>query len=115
MDNYKTLNVYRKAQSRGIKIRYITEITEDNIDHCKYFMSIANVKHLPKINGILLVTENEFFSDIGPLSLSPSSQLIYSNCEDVIKQELRIFDELWNEGIAIEERIKQIQKNSIKK
>jgi two-component system, OmpR family, sensor histidine kinase VicK len=110
VDNYKTWNVYRKAQSRGIKIRYITEITEDNIDHCKYLMSIANVKHLPKINGILLVTENEFFSDIGPLSLSPSSQLIYSNCEDVIKQELRIFDELWNEGIAIEERIKQIQK-----
>jgi len=75
-------------------------------------MSIAEVRHLPKINGILLVTDNEFISDIDPLpfSSSSSSQLLYSNFEDVVKQELHIFDRLWDEGITVEERIKQIQK-----
>jgi hypothetical protein len=27
-------------------------------------MSIAEVRHLPKVSGILLVTDKEFFSDI---------------------------------------------------
>jgi signal transduction histidine kinase len=74
-------------------------------------MSIADIRHLPKISGILLVTDNEFFSDIDPLPFSASSsQLMYSNFQDVVKQELHIFDKLWNEGITVEERIKQIQK-----
>ena len=74
-------------------------------------MSISDIRHLPKISGILLVTDNEFFSDIDPLPFSASSsQLMYSNFQDVVKQELHIFDKLWNEGITVEERIKQIQK-----
>ena len=73
-------------------------------------MSISDIRHLPKISGILLVTDNEFFSDIDPLPFSASSQLMYSNFQDVVKQELHIFDKLWNEGIPVEERIKQIQK-----
>jgi two-component system, OmpR family, sensor histidine kinase VicK len=108
--NYEIWNIYKNAQSRGIRLRYITEITEDNIAHCKHLMSIADVRHLPKISGILLVTDNEFFSDIDPLPFSASSPLMYSNFEDVVKQELRIFNRLWNEGITVEERIKQIQK-----
>jgi hypothetical protein len=75
-------------------------------------MSIVEVRHLPKISGILLVTDNEFFSDIGPLPFSASSQLMYSNLEDVVKQELHIFDKLWDKGITIEERIKQIQERN---
>ena len=73
-------------------------------------MSISDIRHLSKISGILLVTDNEFFSDIDPLPFSASSQLLYSNFQDVVKQELHIFDKLWNEGIPVEERIKQIQK-----
>lgn len=107
--DYEIWNIYKNAQSRGIKLRYITEINEDNISHCKHMMSIVDVRHLPKISGILLVTDNEFFSDIGPLPFSASSQLMYSNLEDVVKQELHIFDKLWDKGITIEERIKQIQ------
>jgi hypothetical protein len=72
-------------------------------------MSVADVRHLPKINGILLVTDNEFFCDIDPLPFSASSQLMYSNSEDVVKQELYIFSKLWNKGITVEERAKQIQ------
>jgi signal transduction histidine kinase len=78
-------------------------------------MSIADIRHLPKISGILLVTDNEVFSDIDPLPFSASSQLMYSNFEDVVKQELHIFDRLWNQGISVEERIKQIQKRKDQK
>ncbi|HYY71847.1 MAG TPA: hypothetical protein VE595_05495, partial [Nitrososphaeraceae archaeon] len=108
--NYEIWNAYKNAQSRGIRLRYITEITEDNIAQCKHLMSISDIRHLPKISGILLVSDNEFFSDIDPLPFSASSQLIYSNFQDVVKQELHVFDKLWNEGITVEERIKQIQK-----
>ena len=107
--DYEICNTYKNAQSRGVKLRCITEITEDNMAQCKHLMSVADVRHLPKINGILLVTDNEFFCDIDPLPFSASSQLMYSNLEDVVKQELYVFDKLWNKSITIEERVKQIQ------
>ncbi|HEX6672098.1 MAG TPA: HAMP domain-containing sensor histidine kinase [Nitrososphaeraceae archaeon] len=107
--NFEIQNSRRNAQSRGVKLRCITEINEDNIEQYKQLMSTAEVRHLPNINGILLVTEKEFFNDIDPLPFSSSSQLLYSYLEDVVKQHLDKFESLWNNAITVEERIQQIE------
>jgi signal transduction histidine kinase len=72
-------------------------------------MSIAEVRHLPKVSGILLVTDKEFFSDIDPLSFSSSSQLLYSCMEEIVKQQLDTFESLWNNAVSGEERIRQME------
>ena len=34
------------AKARGVKLRYITEITTENFSYCKELIKIANVRHL---------------------------------------------------------------------
>ncbi len=76
-------------------------------------MSIAEVKHLPKVIGILLVTDKEFFSDIDPLPFSSSSQLLYSCMEEVVKQQLDIFESLWNKAVSGEKKIAELEKGIV--
>ena len=76
-------------------------------------MSIAEVRHLPKVIGILLVTDKEFFSDIDPLPFSSSSQLLYSGMEEVVKQQLDIFESVWNKSVSGEKKIAEVEKDIV--
>ena len=78
-------------------------------------MSIAEVRHLPKVIGILLVTEKELFSDIDPLPFSSSSKLLYSYLEEVVKQHLDIFESLWNKAVSGKKKIAEIEKGIVSK
>ena len=40
------------AKDRDVKLRYITEITTENIPHCRELMKISEVRHLDGIKGI---------------------------------------------------------------
>ena len=50
----------KKAYSRGIKIRYISEITPNNINYCKELMKMAEVRHLDNSKGGMAVSETEY-------------------------------------------------------
>ena len=78
-------------------------------------MSIAEVRHLPKVSGILLVTDKEFFSDIDPLPFSSSSQLLYSCMEEVVKKQLDTFESIWNEAVSGEKKIAELEKGTVSK
>ena len=49
------VDVFRKAlinlKNRGVKYRYITTITKDNISYCKESMKISELRHLDDIKG----------------------------------------------------------------
>ncbi|MDW3611964.1 MAG: hypothetical protein QOK90_07550, partial [Nitrososphaeraceae archaeon] len=78
-------------------------------------MSIAEVRHLPKVSGILLVTDKEFFSDIDPLPFSSSSQLLYSCLEEVVKKQLDTFESIWNKAVSGEKKIAELEKGTVSK
>jgi two-component system, OmpR family, sensor histidine kinase VicK len=45
------------ARNRGVKLRYLTEITDANISYCKELMSIVDeVRHLDGIKGNFLMS-----------------------------------------------------------
>ena len=54
VENYREFLAELKA--RGIKIRYLTEITEDNLSYCKELMDlVSELRHLEAIKGIFYV------------------------------------------------------------
>ena len=58
-DVYK--NNYIGAKRRGAKIRFITEITKDNIHYCKELMEIVDeFRHLEGFTGGIAVSESEY-------------------------------------------------------
>jgi len=51
------------AKKRGIKLRYLTEITKDNISFCKQLVSLVDeLRHLDGIKGNFMVSESEYLA-----------------------------------------------------
>jgi two-component system, OmpR family, sensor histidine kinase VicK len=99
------------AKGRSVVLRYITEITKDNISYCKQLMTIVDeLRHLEGIKGNFMLSETEY---IAPIILFEkgkiASQIIYSNQKEIVDQHQYIFDALWNKAVSAEQRIKVIE------
>lgn len=49
--NHPVSKTYLDMNNRGVKIRFISEITKDNLGYCKALMKIAEVRHLDEVKG----------------------------------------------------------------
>jgi len=107
---------FLEAKSQGIKLRYLTEITNDNIDHCKKLMKIVDeFRHLDGIKANFMINEREYLApailyDEGKIA----SQIIYSNVKEVLEQQQYIFDTFWSKAIPAEQRIREVEEGAVR-
>jgi two-component system, OmpR family, sensor histidine kinase VicK len=110
-----TIDSIKKAlldakERRGIIIRFVTEITSDNIPYCKEIMKIGKVRHLDGVKGNFGISDTEYISTASPIGSEPIiSHLIYSNVREDLLQQHYTFDILWNTAIPAERRIREIE------
>ena len=99
------------AKSRGLRIRYLTEITPANVSFCKELMSIVDeLRHLDGIKGNFMISQSEYCApSILYRKAGIAPQIIYSNIREVIEHQQYIFDTFWSKGIAAEKKIKEIE------
>ena len=51
------------SKTRGVKLRYVTEVTKDNINYCKELLKIINeLRHIDGIKGNFYISETEYIS-----------------------------------------------------
>jgi hypothetical protein len=104
---------FLEAKRKGIKLRYVTEITEYNVVHCKELIKIVDeLRHLEGVRGNFYVNETEY---IAPATLhqkgKPASQIIYSNVKEIVEHHKHyVFDTLWSRAIPANQRIQEIDK-----
>ncbi|MGB8934822.1 MAG: hypothetical protein WCC17_06930 [Candidatus Nitrosopolaris sp.] len=101
------------AKRRHVRIRYITEITKDNLDYCKELTSaVDELRHLNGIKGNFYISEQEYAA---PATLhekgKSSDMMIYSNVKEIIEHQQYIFDSFWNTSSSAERKITEIQSN----
>jgi signal transduction histidine kinase len=99
------------AKSRGARLRYLTEITIDNISYCKVLIKIVDeLRHLEGMKANFMISESEY---LAPVLLEEegkiSSQLIYSNVDRIVEQHRYMFETLWSKAIPSEQRIREIE------
>ena len=103
---------FNEARKRGVKIRFVTEITADNIAHCKELIksSVSELRHLDGVKGNFYVSENEYVS---PAAIheegKPASNVVYSNVKEVVEQAQYLFETLWSRSLPADQRIKEIE------
>ena len=52
---------FNDAKERGIKLRYLTEISKDNISFCKELIPLVDeLRHLDGIKGDFMVSESGY-------------------------------------------------------
>src|SRR6185503_1445366 len=102
----------KNAYSRGIKIRYISEITPNNINYCKELMKMAEVRHLDNSKGGMAVSETEYIATAHLQEAKPVQHLIYSNAKEIEEGYDRIETRVFDNWFEIYEKIKSLTKNS---
>lgn len=76
---------FKDANKRGVKIRFITEIDNNNIQYCQEFMKIAELRHIDNAKGGMAVTEKEYIATANLQEAQPVAHLIYSNVMEIIE------------------------------
>jgi two-component system, OmpR family, sensor histidine kinase VicK len=111
------IDVFRNAlidvKKRGIRPRYITTITKDNLSYCKEATKIGELRHLDGIKGNFAVSENEYMASATLQESKLLQQVIYSNVKEVLEQQQYVFDSFWNRYVPAEQKIKEIEKGVI--
>ncbi len=107
---------YLKARSRGVKIRFVTAITKDNIHYCKELSTIVDeFRHLDNIKGSICINDFEFLGSTTWRESQLLNPVIYSNEKEVVEQQQCIFDTLWKKTMPYDQRIMEIEEGIIPK
>ncbi len=107
-DIYK--NNYVKARNRGAKIRFITEVTKDNIEYCKQLSEIVSeLRHLDGVKGSVCVNDTEFLGMTTWRETKLLNPVIYSNEREVIEQQQYIFQMFWKKAEPFLQKIREIE------
>lgn len=104
-------NAFFEAKNRGVRLRYLTEITNDNISYCKELMSIVDdLRHLDGIKGNFMISESEYLAPASSREEKEiASQIIYSSIQEIVEHQQYVFDTLWNKSVSAQKRITEIE------
>jgi two-component system, OmpR family, sensor histidine kinase VicK len=101
---------YIDFKRRGVKIRFITEITKENLPYCKELMQYVELRHIGEIKGNMAVSDTEYVATAKlEGEAKPITQTIYSNVKAIIEQHRYFFENLWLNSITVEQRIREIE------
>jgi two-component system, OmpR family, sensor histidine kinase VicK len=109
-----------EAKARGTRLRFITEITKENVSYTKAFVQSVELRHLDGVKGNFGVSDVEyiaiFATDIRSNGLAESKFIgltiphaIYSNVKEDVQQQQHIFEILWNKATPAAQRIREIE------
>ena len=97
-------------RDRGVKIRFLTEITKENISYCKEYIKIAEVRHFDGVRADFAILDGkEYQSTIIYEESQPVMHLIASSIKSFVDQHQYIFNTLWIGAIPAEQKIKEIE------
>lgn len=110
-DKYELIQApKRAARARGVKLRYITEITKENFPYCKRQLDMVDeLRHLDRIMGNFITSDSEFIASLDISPENPITEGFYSNVDRVVKLNHYVFETFWNYAISAEIKISQLE------
>lgn len=98
------------VKDKGIRIRIITEVKEDNLEPVKQISNLFEVRYLPGITGNFgILDRKQYIVLIFSAYEKPPEQAFFSNSKSFVKQQQYIFDTLWERAIPTRIKIRQIE------
>jgi signal transduction histidine kinase len=97
-------------KKRGVKLRYVLEITRDNLEYCKEMLEFSEIRHLEGMKGNFEVADEKEYVAVATLyKAKPIPQLIFSNVPEIVVQQQFVFDSFWEKAVPSEQRIREIE------
>ena len=106
---------FLEAKSKGVQLRYLTEITNDNLPYCKEIMRIVDeLRHLDGIKGNFMLSENEYLAPITSRdNTKPAETIIFSDVKEIVEHQQYVFDTFWDKAIPAEQKIREIEEGVV--
>jgi two-component system, OmpR family, sensor histidine kinase VicK len=106
-------NAFVDAKNRGVRLRYLTEITTENISYCKDLLpTVSQLRHLGGIKGNFMISESEYLAPAVSFEKGKvATRIIYSNVKELVEEHEYVFDTLWSKAISAEQRIREIEED----
>src|ERR687892_1603007 len=110
--NHPVTKMFRDLKKKGIRLRFIAEITKTNIEYCKELMEICELRHLDEVKGNFGIMDGIYYrASAKTIESSPPPLLIRSTLRALVEQQQYFFDMLWKKAIPAKQRIKEIEEN----
>lgn len=116
----------RGIKKDRIKARYIIEVTRDNINYCKELMKIINLRHLDNLKGNFVLYQNKYIflcddnrfdnkcdREVDKEEKNTSLLVDYELRSQIVKQQQRFFDTLWDNATPAGFKIKEIENSEM--
>jgi two-component system, OmpR family, sensor histidine kinase VicK len=101
---------YIQLRKRGIRVRFITEITKENLYYSKELMKIVELRHLDGVKGNFGISDGvEYRASPTSKQEETPSEYIISTVKSFVEQQQYFFETLWNKAIPAEQRIREIE------
>ena len=114
------LDVIKKLVSSGVKLRFITNITQENISYCKILLKYCDsVYHIDRVNGNFLIldekkylfyvleSELEKYKKVQKLVIK---QVLYNDDISFVHTQEFLFESLCGNATHAKEKIKEIER-----
>lgn len=108
LDSYSA--IYPELRAKGIKVRFITEITSENLFLCKRLRSLGlKLRHLEGLNGNMIVSDEEYLGLTIRKEATPIRQVVHSNVMELVEHEKFLFESIWKIAIPAKIRIRTLE------
>jgi two-component system sensor histidine kinase VicK len=100
----------KQLKAKGIRQRFVTEITQENVKYSKELARHVELRHLQGVKGNFgIVDGKEYGAAANLYDMQPPVEFIYSNVKTFVEQQQYFFELLWNKAIPAEQRIREIE------
>src|SRR5829696_6015293 len=108
--NPRYLRAIMELNERGVRHRFVTEITKENVEHCKELAKYVELRHLDGVKGNFAIIDGKEYGATANLAdFQPPTEFIHSNVKEFVDQQQYFFETLWNKAIPAERRIREIE------
>src|ERR687895_1835930 len=112
--NDQYFQMIKQLKAKGIRQRFITEITQENVRYSKELANHVELRHLEGVRGNFGIVDGiEYGAAAKIYDLGPPVEFIYSNVKTFVDQQQYFFETLWNKAIPAEQRIKEIEEGRV--
>jgi hypothetical protein len=100
-------------KQKGVKLRIITQITNDNLSYCKTFSQAAELRHVDGIQSSFGISDGTWLlGHVISLDEFPLSHAIHTNVKKLVDAKRTLFETVWRQSIPANEMFAKLEKSS---
>lgn len=100
-------------KQKGVQMRVITQITNDNLTYCKTLSDIVEVRHVNGIQSSFGICDEKWLLDhVISLDEFPLSHAIFTNVKKLVDVKRSLFETIWKQSIPAQEMFIKFEQSS---